>query len=318
MNQTKSWVGIDVCKRTLDIHIRPSGQFLQYANTEAGIAQLIVELESLSVERVVLEATGGLELTAAVQLSQAGFPVAVVNPRQVRDFARATGQLAKTDTIDAAILAHFAEVIQPEVRPLASEETRQLSELVTRRQQLVEMMTAERNRRATVQGTVREQIDRHIDWLQGQLKALDEQLQQTIQRTPLWCQQAKLLQSVPGVGDVLSSTLLAELPELGHLDTKQIAALVGLAPLNRDSGQFRGRRMIWGGRARVRAALYMPTLVATRYNPVIKAFYDRLLAQGKQKKVALTACMRKLLVILNAILKTGQPWQPQRQGGLDS
>ncbi|MEO0537194.1 MAG: IS110 family transposase [Cyanobacteria bacterium P01_A01_bin.123] len=318
MTQTQCWVGIDVCKRTLDTHIRPSGRLLQHANTEVGIAQLVAELSSLPVERVVLEATGGLELVATVQLSQAGLPVAVVNPRQVRDFARATGQLAKTDTIDAAILAHFAAVIQPEVRPLASEETRQLSELVTRRHQLVEMITAEKNRRAVMQGAVRDQINRHIDWLQEQLKELDEQLQQTIRQTPLWCQQAKLLQSVPGVGDVLSATLLAELPELGQLSTKQIAALVGLAPLNRDSGQFRGRRMIWGGRARVRTALYMPTLVATRHNPVIKAFYERLLAQGKQKKVALTACMRKLLIILNAIAKSGQPWQPQRQGGLDS
>lgn len=319
MTQVKCWVGIDVCKQTLDTHLRPSGQRLQHGNSEVGIAELVSALQALPVERVVLEATGGLELVAAVQMSQVGLPVAVVNPRQVRDFARATGQLAKTDTIDAAILAHFAEVIQPEIRPLASEETRQLSELVTRRHQLVEIITAEKNRRtAAMPGAVRDQIDRHIDWLQEQLKELDQQLQQTIQQTPLWCQQAKLLQSVPGVGEVLSATLLAELPELGQLSAKQIAALVGLAPLNRDSGQFRGRRMIWGGRARVRTALYMPTLVATRHNPVIKAFYERLLAQGKQKKVALTACMRKLLVILNAIMKSAQPWQPQRQGGLDS
>ncbi|MGD1931655.1 MAG: IS110 family transposase [Leptolyngbyaceae cyanobacterium] len=318
MTQIKCWIGSDVGKCTLDTDIRPSGRRRQHANTEVGIAQLMAEVESLSVERVVLEATGGLELVAAVQWSQVGLAVAVVNPRQVRDFAWATGQLAKTETIDAAILAHFAEVIQPEVRPLASQETRQLSELVTRRQQLVEMITAEKNRRAAVQGVSREQIDHPLDWLQEQLRELDEQLQPSSWQTPLWCQQAQLLQSVPGVGEVLSAVLLAELPELGQLNPKQIAALVGLAPPNRDSGQVRGRRMIGGGRARVRTALYMPTLVATRHNPVLKAFYERLLAQGKQKKVALTACMRKLLVILNAIVKSGQPWQPQRQGGLDS
>lgn len=318
MNETKYWVGIDVCKRTLDLYIRPSGSTVQYANTERGVQQLRQRLQELPIERVVLEATGNLELPAALHLSQAGLSVAVVNPRQVRDFARATGQLAKTDQIDAAILAHFAEVIQPECRPLISEETRQLSDLVTRRHQLLEMITAENNRRAGVHGAVRDQIDRHLEWLQEQLKELDEQLQQTIRQTPLWCQQANLLRSVPGVGEVLSATLLATLPELGQLNAKQIAALVGLAPLNRDSGQFRGRRMIWGGRARVRTALYMPTLVATRHNPTIKAFYERLVARGKQKKVALTACMRKLLTILNAIVKSGQPWQPSQQGGLDS
>jgi transposase len=318
MTDTKYWVGIDVCKKALDTHIRPSGQILHHANTEEGIADLVLSLQSLSIERVVLEATGGMEILAAVRLTQVGIAVAVVNPRQVRDFAKATGRLAKTDVIDAAILAHFAEAIQPEIRPLATEESRLLGELVTRRHQLVEMITAEKNRLSTMHGPMQEQINVHIKWLKQQLGDVDQQLQQTIRQTPLWCERAELLKSVPGVGDILSSTLLAELPELGQLDARKIAGLVGLAPINRDSGQFRGRRMIWGGRARVRTALYMPTLVATRHNPVIKAFYESLVQQGKLKKVALTACMRKLLVILNAIVKSGLPWNPQQQGGLDS
>lgn len=318
MTDTKYWVGIDVCKKTLDTHIRPIGQILQHANTEAGIADLVLLLQSLAIERVVLEATGGMEILVAVRLTQVGIAVAVVNPRQVRDFAKATGQRAKTDTIDAAILAHFAEAIQPQIRPLATEESRLLAELVTRRHQMVEMITAEKNRVATMHGPMQEHIKCHIEWLKQQLDDLDKQLQQTIRQTPLWCERAELLKSVPGVGDILSSTLLAELPELGQLDSRKIASLVGLAPINRDSGQFRGRRAIGGGRAQVRTALYMPTLVATRCNPIIKAFYESLLRQGKLKKVALTACMRKFLVILNAIVKSGLPWNPQQQGGLDS
>jgi len=318
MTETKHWVGIDVCKQTLDTHIRPIGQRLQHPNTAVGIANLVKSLQSLCIERVVLEATGGLEIPAALSLNQAGLAVAIVNPRQVRDFARATGKLAKTDAIDAAVLAHFAAAIQPEVRPLASQEDRLLGELVLRRQQLVDMITAEKNRSTTMQEPMREQIEAHIEWLERQLANLNEQLQQTIRHTPLWLERAKLLKSVPGVGEVLSSLLLADLPELGRLNSRKIASLVGLAPVNRDSGQFRGRRMIWGGRARVRTALYMPTLAAIRFNPVIKAFYERLLQRGKQKKVAITACMRKLLVILNAIVSKGQPWNPKLASVVDN
>lgn len=208
-------------------------------------------------------------------------------------------------------MAHCAEAIQPEPRPLASEESRLLGELVTRHHQIVDMLTVEKNRLATMQGPMKQHIEQHIEWLQGQLNDLEQQLQTTIRQTPIWCEQVKLLKSVPGVGDVLSSELLVNLPELGKLNSRKIACLVGLAPLNRDSGKFRGRRMIWGGRGRVRTALYMPTVVAIRYNPVIKAFYERLVGQGKPKKVALTACMRKLLVILNAMVKSNQQWHPE-------
>ncbi|PZD74645.1 hypothetical protein C1752_00605 [Acaryochloris thomasi RCC1774] len=315
MIDTKCWVGIDVSKQTLDVHIRPSGHIFQYANEKDGIDALVASLESVSIERIVLEATGGMELPAAVELSQSGIAVAVVNPRQTRDFAKATGQIAKTDTIDAAVLAHFAEAIQPETRPLASEESQLLGELVTRRHQIVDMITAEKNRLAAMHGPMKAHIEQHIEWLKKQLDELDEQLQKTIRKTPVWCEQAKLLKSVPGVGEVLSSVLLADLPELGKLDSRKIACLVGLAPLNRDSGKSRGKRMIWGGRSRVRTALYMPTLVAIRYNPVLKTFYERLVGQGKPKKVALTACMRKLLVILNAMVKSNQRWNPEIAGG---
>jgi transposase len=257
---------------------------------------------------VVLEATAGMEMPVAAALAAIGLPVAVVNPRQVRQFARATGRLAKTDAIDAQVLAQFAQAVQPPLRPLPDADTQQLNALVTRRHQLVEMLAAEKNRLAQAAKSVRIDIQEHIRWLERRLIDLDRDLAATVHESPIWRETDNLLQSAPGVGPVLSTTLLANLPELGRLNGKQIAALVGVAPLNRDSGRFRGKRTIWGGRARVRTALYMGTLVATRYNPVIRPFYQRLLAAGKPKKVALTACMRKLVTILNAMVRSQSSW----------
>ncbi len=315
MSTQEYWVGIDVSKNELDIHVRPAGQCLRLSNCPEGVEQLVGVVEPLAPQLIVLEATGGMESLAAVALSRVGLAVAVVNPRQVRDFAKATGQLAKTDRIDAGILAHFAQVIQPEVRPLPDEQAQLLGELVSRRHQIVEMIKAEKNRLPTMKGPMREHIQVHIDWLQLQLVELEQILREAIRQSPLWQEKVDLLKTVPGIGDVVSCTLVAFLPELGRLSGKKIASLVGLAPINRDSGKFRGKRTIWGGRARVRTALYMSAIVATRFNPVIKTFYDRLLQRGKPKKVALTACMHKLLLILNAITKSGQPWSNAIAGG---
>ena len=255
-----------------------------------------------------MEATGGRQLPVAAALATAGLAVAVVNPRQVRDFARAIGQLAKTDALDAQLLARFAEVVQPTPRPLPDAQAQELSALLARRRQLVGMRTAERNRLDTALPAVRPRIQAHIAWLDDELAALDHDLRDAVQASPLWRERENLLRSVPGVGPTTALTLLAEVPELGHLDRKAIAALVGVAPLACESGTLRGRRVVWGGRARVRAALYMAALVATRHNPTIRAFYQRLCAAGKPKKVALTACMHKLLLILNAILRHHTPW----------
>jgi len=258
----------------------------------------------------VLEATGGFEITVAAALAAAGLPLAVVNPRQIRDFARALGRLAKTDPLDAEVIARFAEAIRPTPRPLPDDQARALGELVARRRQIVEMMTAERNRRH--QMTVRKRlkaIERHLDWLQKELSEIEQELDQTIRGTPAWRDSEDLLKSVPGVGDTLARTLIAELPELGRLTGKQIAALVGVAPFNRDSGQWRGRRMIAGGRASIRSVLYMAALSTTRCNPPITAFYARLIEAGKPAKLALTACMRKLITILNAILRDRRHWK---------
>jgi transposase len=309
MSGASYWIGIDVSKAHLDVAIRPGGEVFQVANTEQGITHLIQRLGPLQPSLVGMEATGGMEILVAAMLSAAGLAVAVVNPRQVRDFAKATGQLAKSDRIDALVLAHFAEAIRPQVRPMADEQTRELNGLVTRRQQLVEMLTAEHNRLSAMQGKAHRDIQAHIQWLRKRLKDLDDDLEQTIRKTPVWQERMNLLQSVPGIGQVVSSVLLVGLPELGQLGARAISALVGLAPLNRDSGKLRGKRTIWGGRARIRTALYMAALVASRHNPVIKAFYERLLSKGKAKKVALTACMHKLVVILNAMVKTGTMWQ---------
>jgi len=309
MSSTSYWIGIDVSKDCLDVALRPQGEVFQVANSEHGITRLVQRLLAGPPALMVMEATGGMEVLAAAMLSGAGLAVAVVNPRQVRDFAKATGQLAKSDKIDALVLAHFAEAIRPQVRAMADEQSRALNGLVTRRQQLVEMLTAERNRLGSMQGKARQDIQVHIEWLQKRLQDLDGDLEQMIRKTPVWQERMNLLRSVPGIGKVVSSVLLVGLPELGQLSARALSALVGVAPLNRDSGKMRGKRSIWGGRARVRAALYMAALVASRYNPVIKAFYKRLLSKGKAKKVALTACMHKLVVILNAMVKTGTAWQ---------
>ncbi len=254
--------------------------------------------------------TGGYERAATVALTAAGLPAVVVNARQIRDFARSTGQLAKTDRLDAAVLALFAERVQPALRPLADGATTELADLVTRRRQLQDMLTQEKNRLGLARARVRRDVQAHIRWLEKRVKETDDDLRQAIEASPVWRVKEDLLRSVPGIGPVVARTLLALLPELGQLDRKQIAALVGVAPLARDSGQWRGRRVIWGGRATVRRVLYMAALVASRRNPVLRAFYTRLCDAGKPAKVALVACMRKLLTILNAMLATGTPWQP--------
>jgi len=284
-------VGIDVSKVQLDVAERPSGERVVIPHTEEGIAALVAQLRIRRPACVVLEATGGLQVPLASALAVGGIPVAVVNPRQVRDFAKATGQLAKTDAIDAQVLARFADAVRPTPRPLPDEATQQLGALLTRRRQLIEMLVAEQQRMQRAPHPIQRQIQAHLTWLKQQLAGLDEDLTHRIQATPLWREHEDLLRSVPGIGPVVSRTLLAELPELGTLTHKQIAALVGVAPLNRDSGTLRGRRMIWGGRAVVRSVLYMSAVVAARHNPLIKAFYQRLRAAGKAPKVALVACM---------------------------
>jgi transposase len=309
---TACYVGIDVATAQLDIAVRPSGEQWVVGHDEAGIAALrerLHALQQLAPALVVLEATGGREIAVAAALAASGLPVAIVNPRQVRDFARAIGQLAKTDALDAALLAHFAEAVHPTPRSLPDAAAQEFSALLARRHQLVGMQTAERQRLDTALLTVRPHIERHLAWLAQELADLDHTLRERVQASPLWRERDDLLRSVPGIGPTTAFTLLADLPELGTLDRRAIAALVGVAPLNRDSGTLRGKRGVWGGRARVRSALYMATLVATRHNPVIAAFYQRLCASGKPKKLALTACMHKLLTILNAILRHATPWQ---------
>ena len=306
MDEVKRFVGIDVAKAQLDVAIGPNGESFSVANDETGIGELLRRLEP--ADFVILEATGGLEMPVASALAAAGLAVAIVNPRQVRDFARATGRLAKTDRLDAAVLARFGEAVRPEARPLADEQAQALAALVTRRRQLIEMLTAEKNRRARAPKVLHRSIDEHIRWLEKRLCGLDDELAELIRATPLWRERDELLRSVPGVGKVLSSTLLAHLPELGTLNRKQIAALAGLAPFNRDSGKLRGSRCIWGGRAPVRRVLYMATVARSPHNPAIKTFYVRLRASGKHAKPALTACMRKSLVILNTMLHNKTHW----------
>lgn len=304
-------VGIDVAKQRVDVHSRPGGEAFAVATDEAGLTELVERLQRLGPTLVVLEATGGYEVPVAAALGSAGLPVVVVNPRQVRDYARATGQLAKTDALDARSIALFAAAVQPAVRPLRDEQARLLGELVGRRRQLVEMLAAESNRHRQVHDhQVRERIAAHLEWLRQALQELERDLHATIRTTPIWREREHLLTSVPGVGDVTAYTLIAELPELGQLDRRRIAALVGVAPLNRDSGTFRGRRMIGGGRASVRNVLYMAALTAVRCNPPVAATYQRLIAAGRPAKVALVAAMRKLLVMLNAIVRDGRQWHP--------
>ena len=305
-----NYVGIDVAKARLDVAVLPSGRCWPVAHTPEGMTQLREELLELGPDLIVVEATGGIELPLVGILGVVQLPIVVVNPRQVRDFAKATGKLAKTDALDAQVLAHFGQVIQPPLRPLPDAQAQALRGLVTRRRQVIEMLVAEKNRRRQALPAVRERITRHLKVLETELSELDQDLEQTLRGSPLWREQEDLLRSMPGIGPTLAATLIAELPELGQLDRRRVAALVGVAPLNRDSGTLRGKRVTWGGRASLRAALYMATLAATRWNPVIQAFYQRLCQAGKPKKVALTASMRKLLTILNSMVKHQQPWNP--------
>jgi transposase len=309
------FIGIDVSKDKLDVALLPDNQRWSLGNNETEIPSLVERLRQLTPTLIVLEATGGLEILVAASMGAANLPVAVVNPRQARDFAKATGKLAKTDAIDAGMLALFAQRIRPEPRPIKDQDLQELTDLLTRRSQLVAMLTAEKNRLSSAPKTTRKDIKEHIDWLEKRIKESNGTLEKLIQKTPVWREKDALLQSVPGVGPVLSMSLLSGLPELGSLNRKKIATLVGVAPLNCDSGKFRGKRIIWGGRADVRSTLYMGTLTAIRFNPVIEAFYQRLIAAGKKHKVAMTACMRKLLTILNAMIKSSAPWNLQLAEG---
>jgi transposase len=310
MPVSQIFVGIDVAKARLDVHVRPGDESFSVANEEIAIKELAANLRRRDPALIVLEATGGFEAPVAAALGISKLPVVVINPRQVRDFARATGELAKTDRIDAAMLSLFAERLRPDVRPLPDEAARDFDAQLMRRRQVMEMLVAEKQRLLTARAAVAKQIKAHVKYLERLLSDIDGDLEQAIAESPLWRAKEDLLRSAKGVGPVLSRTLLAELPELGQLNRKQIAKLVGVAPLARDSGTMRGRRQIWGGRRHVRHVLYMATLSATRSNPQIRAYYCRLIAQGKPPRVAIVACMRKLLVTLNAIVRSGQPWSP--------
>jgi transposase len=302
---------MDVAKAQLDIALRPTGERWAVTNDETGMAALVAQFETLQPTLSVLEATGGYHRAVVAALAAAALPIVVVNPRQVRDFAKATGQLAKTDVLDARAVAHFAEAVRPELRPLPNAQTEELRALLARRRQLIVMRTAEQNRLEHASPRLRADIAAHIAWLDQRVAALDDALDTTLRASPGWRERETLYRSVPGIGPVCARTLLLDLPELGTLSRQRLAALVGVAPFNRDSGTLRGTRTTWGGRAHVRATLYMSTLVAVRYHPVLKAFSQRLCRAGKAKKVALTACMRTLLTILNAMVKPQQPWRVQ-------
>jgi len=310
----RSFIGIDVSKKLLEVAVHQSDYHFSCPNDPKKFPSLISELISLRPARILLEATGGLERPLLQALSAFGLPVVVVNPRQVRDFAKALGLLAKTDRLDARVLAHFAASVQPPLRPLKSQDDTELDALMGRRTQLTDILTAEKNRRGSAATkTARDDIEEHIEWLEQRIKELDEKLKQQLERSPVWQQKDKILQSVKGIGFVTSMSLLADCPELGQLNRHQIAKLAGVAPLNRDSGQLRGSRHIWGGRAQLRSKLYMATLAAIRSNPVIKAFYQRLITRNKLKKVAIVACMRKLLTIINVMVRENQLWNVQAQ-----
>jgi len=311
MSDVPCFVGIDVAKAQLDIALRPSGERWAVPNDASGVTTLVDRVQALHFTLMVLEAIGGLERAVASALALAGLPVVVVHPRQVRDGARATGPLATTDAWDARARAHCADVIRPTPRPLPDAQTQELRALLGRRQQLIVMRTAEQNRLAGTSERLTKDIAAHMTWLDAGIATLDDDLEAMLRASPLWRENDDLFQRAPGIGPVCARTLVLELPELGTLTRQQIAALVGVAPLNCDSGTMRGRRTIWGGRAHVRTVLSMGTLVATRFTPVIRAFYQRLLAAGTVKKVALTACMHKFLTILNAMLKHRTPWQAQ-------
>ena len=312
MPTTQSFIGIDISKAQLDIAVHETHEHWQCAYDETAVTTLVAHVTELAPRRIVVEATGGLETVLVSALAAAALPVVVVNPRQVRAFAKALGLLAKTDRLDAHVLAHVAAAVQPPLRAQPDAATQTLQAVVTRRRQLVEMLVAERIRRKQLPAALRPQVQRHITWLEQEVVDTETALTRLIQQSPHWRAQDDLLRSVPGVGPTFSRTLLANGMELGRLNRKQMAALIGVAPFTRESGQWRGKRTTWGGRARVRAGLYMSTLVATRCNPVIHAFYQRLLAAGKAKKVALTACMRKLLTMLNAMVKHQTKWQEVR------
>jgi len=306
----QSFIGIDVCKQQLEVAAHERDYQFRCPNKAGALGALVAELIDLQPALIVLEATGGLEIPVVRALYAAGLPVVVVNPRQVRDFAKALGQLAKTDRLDARVLAHFAAAIKPPLRPIKSKEEQELDALTGRRGQLIEILTDEKNRRASAASdTVRDQIEQHIDWLKDRIAELDEQLKALLQSSPAWQAKDQILQSVPGIGPVASFLMIADLPELGRLNRQQISKLVGVAPLNRDSGQHRGTRHIYGGRARLRSVLYMAALTAARHNPVIKEFYQRLRANQKPFKVAITACMRKLLSIINVMVRESTPWK---------
>lgn len=312
MSEQERWIGIDVAKAWLDVADTTQEAVQHVANDEAGIAALVADLAARAPRLVVLEATGGHERAITAALAAAEIPVAVVNPRQVRDFAKATGQLAKSDALDARLLALFAQRVQPPVRPLPDATARDLAALLARRRQLVEMRTAELNRRSSLTPRLRRGLDAHVTWLSQQLAEVDRELDQTLRDSPLWREKQELLRSIPGIGPVVARTLLGDLPELGTLTRWEVAALAGVAPLNADSGSRQGKRRTWGGRATVRAALYMAAVVASQHNPVIRPLYQRLCDQGKPTKVALVACMRKLLTIANAMLRDGVPWSLDR------
>ena len=307
---SECWVGIDVSKARLDVYDSASNRASTLSNDDGGIERLMKHLMACRPTLIVLEATGGLERALVAQMVAAKLPVAVVNPRQVRDFAKASGQLAKTDALDARVLARFAAAIQPAQRALPDAHAQAFADLLARRRQLVEMLTMEKNRlQQAPSKAIRKDIKKHIDWLQARLRATEDGLRRAVEASPAWQAQQDLLSQVKGVGDITALTLIGELPELGRLDRKRIAALVGVAPLNRDSGTLRGRRGVWGGRAHVRQVLYMATLSAIRCNPTLRVFYTRLCAAGKLKKVAIVACMRKLLTILNAMVRDQAPWR---------
>jgi transposase len=304
----ETYVGIDVSKVRLDVAIFGGGEFWQLANDEPGHEKLVQKLLKVKPKLVVVEATGGLEIPMVAAIATANIPIAVVNPKKIRDFARSIGQLAKTDKLDARIIAHYGQAVQPEVRHLRTDEEEYLKALLTRRIQIIEMITAEKNRIHSVRKVMKANIQAHLNWLKEDLAVLDDEIKMFIEKSPVWQEKQKVICSMPGVGAVTGATLLASLPELGTLNRQKIAALVGVAPLNKDSGRKRGKRKVYGGRAVVRRTLYMAALSASRCNPRIKLFYDSLVSRGKEKKVALTACMRKILVILNVMTKNNQLW----------
>lgn len=303
-------VGIDVAKDELVIFIDRLNETFSIANTEAAGKALVTRFAALPVERIVVEASGGYESAVVTSLATHGLPVCLVNPKRVREFAKGVGKLAKTDRLDAGVLALFGRLAQPRVSALVSQETTELASMLTRRRQLVEMLVAEKNRCETAAVAVRKSLTEHIKWLEKRVDQIDQELQQRLRETALWKEQDAILQSVPGVGEVLSITLLGLLPELGKLSRQQIAALVGVAPMTQQSGKWKGKARIQGGRSDIRSVLYMATLAATRFNPLIKAFYERLREKGKAPKVAIIACSRKLLTILNAMIRDTQLWTP--------